>query len=152
MGNPISGRLGDNPRGALTDIRWSISAFRELDDWVGRIDPFNQRPSQRRNCVEPWDGEVTAKGKWDGSEMDLTWVRWTRMERERERGGMGCKKKIGKWASVQAHLSSSPPLMHPIPFPISTFLISNGSFEMVAGPRGKKLNTVTIMFNHYFCR
>lgn len=43
MGNPISSRLGDNPRGALTDIRWSISAFRELDDWVGRIDPFNQR-------------------------------------------------------------------------------------------------------------
>ena len=64
-------------------------------------------------------------------------------ERERERGRVKCKKKkkkkkkVGKVESEPAWFTPSPPLIHPIPFPISTFLISNGSFEMAAGPRGR---------------
>lgn len=92
-------------------------------------------------------GERKMERKRDGSSHLGDGQEW----RERERD---VRRRSERWKVSERSGSPFllPPLMHPIPFPISTFPISNGSFEMVAGPRGKKLNTVTIMFNHYFCR
>lgn len=82
--------------------------------------------------------------KRDGSNLDARVMDKNGGEKERERKtttnvSVKCKKKkVGKVESEPAWFTFLPPsLMHPIPFPISTFLISNGSFEMAAGPRGR---------------
>lgn len=153
-------------------IRWNVKFQTNRspcrDVWYSTIRLAFRAPRDYLDrCVQSVSGRVKGRTvstvrqarrsyderKMEGSEMNICGMHGWQTRMARKSWESEERRKGGKWASVaQLFLASSlSRVMHPIPFPISTFLISNGSSPMAAVGRWKKLNTVTIMFDHYFC-